>query len=106
MLMGEVARYGGLAEAINTGAIHKCMRSAAAKENLATGQKSGFSPYAVSKYIEQVGGSPEEAKQLRSFVPTKRKSDISLSRTGLCAQHQQLEICYSKLLLQRSKSKC
>ena len=51
MLMSEVAAFGGLSVAINTGDIHKCMRSAAAKENLARGQKSGFSPYAVRNEV-------------------------------------------------------
>jgi len=47
MLMGLVERFGGLAAAINNGHIEKCMRSAAAKENFAKGQKSGYSPFEV-----------------------------------------------------------
>lgn len=46
-LIGLVERYGGLAEAIKTGDIEKCMCSAAAKENAAKGQKSGYSPFEV-----------------------------------------------------------
>jgi len=52
MLMGEVDAHGGLAQAINSGDIYKCMRSAAAKENLARGQKSGCSAFEVRVLLQ------------------------------------------------------